>query len=62
METIINLTLKEEKEIVRHYNAGIMARGEIRSKYKITNVEFTRIITLHGQMEWKKKQELYRVQ
>ena len=61
METTINLTLKAEKEIVRNYNAG-MARSEIRSKYKITNVEFTRIITHHGQMERKKKQELYRVQ
>ena len=61
METTNGLTPKEEKEIVKYYNAG-KARSEIRSKYKITNVQFTRIITQHIQLEKKRKEELYRVQ
>ena len=54
-------TRKEEKEIVKNYNAG-MTRSEIRFRYKINNTQFTLIITRSTIMEKKKKEELYRFQ
>ena len=55
------VSLKIEKEIMKLYNAG-MTRKAIRFKYKITNEQFTLVITKHIQTEKKKKAIRYRVQ